>query len=147
MHILELFERVGSVQNVTITGIIGEIKFDGNGDMMSDINVYQYQSLEINGDKSYSAILIGTSRETGGSKGDDLLNMDLPVWTSFRRNESAAAEENVTAFMMRAPLESVCSRPCRANEFAVRLEVACCWRCMPCRENEVCLMLSRKARL
>jgi hypothetical protein len=124
------------MQNVTITGVIGEIKFDGSGDMLSDLNVYQYQSREVSGNKLYSAVRIGTTREINDSKGD-LLNTDLFVWANFKRNDSDDTERNPSAQTMKTPLQSVCSRQCRANEYAVRLEIACCWRCVQCRENEV----------
>ena len=33
--------------------------------------------------------------------------------------------------------ESVCSKPCKEKEYAVRLELICCWECRLCRENEI----------
>jgi len=108
--------------------------FDSAGDMLGDIVVYQYQKQPSTTARqsAYTSVLIGAWK----SNTDDLvLNLDRVNWTIFRSNESVKSPSNGGAVL--TAVESVCSRPCGVGEFSIQLSVPCCWRCQPCRDNEV----------
>jgi hypothetical protein len=108
-------------------GVIGNIQFDDNGDMAGDIIIYQYQK-NITGDNSpYVITQVGTYSISSNLL---VINDSLLKWGNFRRNASVNYNSSQR-------VESVCSRPCKTDEYLVQLAVPCCWRCEKCRENEV----------
>ena len=102
-----------------MAGVIGWIRFDKNGDMIGSIEAYQYQSRYINGIKSYFAVAVGRLNS------DNTLSVDMDAvsWSIFNK---------VTNSSLAVKPDSVCSRPCKVGEYAVQLDVTCCWTCEPC---------------
>jgi hypothetical protein len=116
-----------------MSGLIGDIRFENNGDLVGDIDIYQYQGGYVDGVKSYVAVRVGTSRDATANGTLPTLNQSKLVWTGFRAD---MVDRSVRGASSR-PIESICSRPCLANEYTVQLAVSCCWRCEACRDNEV----------
>jgi hypothetical protein len=114
------------LQSTKMKGVIGNIQFDNNGDMAGDILIYQYQKQRGNRNSIYVITQVGTYSISAKQLA---INDSLFVWSNFRRNESSGNNFQ--------PVESVCSRPCHADQYVVQLAVPCCWRCEKCRENEV----------
>jgi len=116
------------VRNVTFEGVTGKIRFDSEGNLIGDLLIKQYQRISDNcyvGDSCYVSMTVGI----WNSSSDVInLNTDKTKWTSFYTNST----ENASGV-----LESVCSKPCQQNEFAVQQDNKCCWTCVRCRSNEI----------
>jgi hypothetical protein len=73
-----------SMQNAEVEGVIGDIKFNDNGDMTSNILLYQYQRVyDAVGAKSYVAVQVGTWLASTGQLHFEFDKFD---WSPFRRN-------------------------------------------------------------
>ena len=110
------------LKNVTFYGVSGRIKFDENGDMLGQYDIYQYISGR---SKPYTRIG-GWDKDT-----EELtLSNHLLKWDLFRKSLES------TNLLPDRP-ESVCSKECQAKEYAIQQELPCCWICVTCRNNEV----------
>jgi hypothetical protein len=106
-----------------LRGVIGNIKFDNNGNMIGAIEVYQYRGeLKSGSGMSYVAVKVGQSDQYGTSVSS--LNLSSLNWTSFRKDDSDTQQP-----------QSSCGRPCKAGEYAAQLAIICCWQCEPCPED------------
>jgi len=111
------------LQNTTLRGVIGNIRFDGKGDMIGAIELYQYRNISNTGTASNATVLVGRSENTGDSTPSvNLYDLD---WTAFGKNDSGAATKP----------DSTCGLPCRVGEYAIQLPTVCCWQCMPCPDD------------
>ena len=119
----ELF--LSHMKNVTFEGMSGKIKFDESGDMIGEYDLFQYV---YNTSEGY-----GDNFKIGKwdkSTEDLIIHDDKVSWHMFSTRPEA---HTVVAGIP----ESVCSKPCKDNEYAVQKELKCCWECMRCRENEI----------
>ena len=119
-----------SWQNTISNGLIGKIRFDENGDMVGTIEAYQYQSLIVNGKKSYVPVKIGNY--TNDEYGMLSVDIDKIIWDYSSKNTNGTGKP-----------ESTCSRPCHEGEYAVQLTAVCCWQCLKCPEDgnvSLCLL-------
>ena len=102
-----------------MTGILGNIRVNKNGDMVASVAAYQYQRRYVNGIKSYVTVKVGTLNS------DNMLSLDMNriLWIGYNNvtNSSAAVKP-----------DSVCSLPCKSGQYTVQLDSACCWICEPC---------------
>ncbi len=110
------------LKNVTFYGVSGRIKFDENGDMLGQYDIYQYL---YGRSKPYTRIG-GWDKDT-----EELtLSNDLLRWDLFRKSFKSSN------FLPDRP-ESVCSKECKPKEYAIQQELPCCWICVTCRNNEI----------
>ena len=110
------------MRNVTFEGVSGRITFDENGDMTGEFDVYQYEHLPDG---------TGVHQKVGRwDKKSHELSMD----------ESALSWNVKTSLFdetaLNEPPESVCSKPCKKRQYKMQQELACCWQCLYCRNNE-----------
>ena len=113
------------MKNVTFEGMSGKIKFDGNGDLIGEYNLFQY--IYNDSTKSSHNVVIGK-----WDKGTERMNIQENElsWHVFSTTPKVDIKTSGIP-------ESVCSKPCKDNEFAVQKELKCCWECRRCRENEI----------
>jgi hypothetical protein len=104
-----------------IVGRIGRIQFDNNGAIQESLQYCQCQKLAT----GYASVLLGQWNPFNGSL---TLDSEAVSWTAFRY-------WNYTD--INTPLTSVCSLPCKTNEYVIVGEVSCCWSCRSCRNNEI----------
>lgn len=123
------------LQNVSFDGIIGQIRFDHKGDIMSDLKVYQYQHYyDGDGVKTYRAVMVGRyNNSIVKPTSITLKNLD---WTAFRNSTTSSSRSggggSGNASSSSGQPSSNCGVPCSDNQYAVQLSVACCWRCEDC---------------
>ncbi|XP_074641382.1 metabotropic glutamate receptor 3-like [Tubulanus polymorphus] len=101
--------------NVSFTGLAGPIAFDSVGNGMTGYKISQFQYNPADG---FRHVVIG--------------NWD-------RARESIHIEMNKmnwNAITNTAP-RSYCSEPCPPGHYSITLDVHCCWKCQPCRSNEI----------
>lgn len=111
------------IRGTTFKGILGKIQFNANGDFMENLQVKQFYLAEDN---------IRRSKVIGSWDATDyhlLINETLVNWKPFNKNVTFA-DKNI-------PPVSICSRPCRDNQYIVKQSITCCWICGDCRDNEV----------
>nr|KAI8733635.1 metabotropic glutamate receptor 4-like [Biomphalaria glabrata] len=133
---------VNYLKNVSFTGYTGAIQFDNNGDSGGRYVIYQlaYDSLNVPlgyGDPN------STLRK--GLVMKEVANYDRSTGT-VQYTEYNISWANLIQKERIVPLmpgnadsgipESVCSRPCVAGEYKIQKELACCWECRRCRDNE-----------
>jgi hypothetical protein len=112
------------LQNISMTGTIGEIRFDSDGDLIGAIEVFQYQRVLKGAENAYEAVKIGSSANV--ARNASVLNVTMLQWKIFGENGNSSIE---------AKPESSCSRPCKVGEYAAQLGIICCWECKQCPEN------------
>lgn len=112
------------LKNSTTDGVMGRIEFNGNGDLIGDIVVRQYQRNPLN-DQTYVYVEVGNWTS---ATNEIRMDMDKLSWKAFTSNDTTTTTQ---------VLESVCSKPCRPDEYAIRQDVPCCWVCVKCRDNEI----------
>ena len=100
-----------------------KIKLDENGDAYARWRIYQNQ----NG----NSILVATCDETENPKLQILVEkIDWSIFSQFTKQILNIEGQNITL------PESVCSKPCKAKEYLIQQELACCWICRKCLVNE-----------
>ncbi len=115
------------LHNVSFIGRSGPIKFDAVGDMIGQYSFKQY--------------VIDTN-----NKG---YHIDVAIWDQGTREVrvvdtnvhwEALIEDSVvkTVHLSQRTVipMSICSLPCHIRQYAIRLELPCCWECRSCRNNE-----------
>jgi hypothetical protein len=120
--LLKIFNFV--LQNISITGTIGEIQFDSHGDLIGAIEVFQYQRVLKGADRIYEAVRIGSSANKANNA--SVLNMTMLQWKIFGGNINGSFDTKP---------ESSCGRLCKVGEYAAQLPIVCCWECKQCPEN------------
>ena len=99
------------------------VKLDENGDAYARWRIYQNQ----NG----IPILVATYDETENPKLQIFTEkLDWSVFGHFSTQVLSVEDQNITT------PESVCSKPCKAKEYIIQQELACCWTCRKCLINE-----------
>ncbi|KAH9514725.1 hypothetical protein Btru_023422 [Bulinus truncatus] len=130
------------IKSVSFTGYSGSVKFDSNGDGGGRYVIYQltYGDLAISLGYGDPNVTLGKGlvmkevanydRSTGvvtytsnNISWDHLVHRDRVVPLSPGETDSGVPE-------------SVCSRPCVVGEYKIQKELACCWECRRCRDNE-----------
>jgi hypothetical protein len=111
------------IQATDLVGIIGRIRFDDAGNMQENLLIYQYQKLMT----GYTPVLIGEWSPADGPVGFDAKSVS---WNMFTRRYNAMDVDSDS-------LTSVCSLPCKGNEYLIKGDVSCCWTCRQCRNNEI----------
>lgn len=119
------------MKNVTFDGMSGKIKFDDNGDMIGEYDLYQYVY-----DDATNSDEILTIGKWDKSTGKLRLKETELRWHMFSTSPRDDAKINGIP-------ESVCSKPCGDKEYKTQKELLCCWECMSCRENEIIVNKSR----
>jgi hypothetical protein len=109
--------------NTDAQGRIGRIRFDSSGNVQEQLLFLQYQRLE----SGYSSVSIGQWSPVDGAMTFDSSKVS---WGVFRQNY-------VRSYNSVECLASVCSLPCKSNEYIISGEVSCCWTCRTCRDNEI----------
>ena len=100
-----------------------KIKLDENGDAYARWRIYQNQ----NG----NSVLVATYDETEVPKLQLFTEqIDWSGFSHFSTQVLSIQGQNVTT------PESVCSKPCKAKEYLIQQELACCWICRKCLVNE-----------
>ncbi|BFZ06211.1 hypothetical protein BsWGS_09250 [Bradybaena similaris] len=127
--------------NVSFQGYTGPIKFNKRSDFRGSYIINQM---------TYSCIDKPESNNTSGDCTKDLVQKTVAYYNSsndFLKSSNIsiswshlmAAERVVPpserSFDSDVP-ESVCSRPCRSDEYKIQKELVCCWDCRRCRDNE-----------
>ena len=119
---LEGEELLKYIKNVTFEGTSWTIKFDNLGNMLGEYEFHQhpYSRANVKGavgcwDKVSSNITV---------------NDTLVDWSAFRDSSDVLFNQ------YDAP-DSVCSYPCGPREYKQQRELACCWDCITCRNNEI----------
>ena len=112
------------MKNVTFEGMSGKIKFDESGDMIGEYNIFQYV-YNATGDSGH--IEIG---KWDKSIKELIVHEDKLSWHMFLTRPEAHTKVSGIP-------ESICSKPCKDNEYAIQKELKCCWECVRCRENEI----------
>ncbi len=115
-------ELLAYMKNLTFKGLSGNIRFDNNGDMLG---VYTLNQYVFSNGKHVHRTIGSWDKSTETMQ----LEEDKITWNIFKK-DLQGPELNTEI-----PL-SVCSSPCGPREFPVTQEVACCWICRKCRENE-----------
>ena len=93
--------------------------FDENGDRYSQSSIFQYT---YNGGGSFEIVADYNGRNASLQLYPEKIN-----WTVYTSSPDQSGS-NVA--------ESVCSKPCKAKEYAVLTDELCCWECRRCRVNE-----------
>ncbi len=99
--------------NVSFDGVSGDVEFDSFGDAKGQYDIHQYRN---NGWQPVLSWL----QDTDLFWKDLVQNLYFPV-----RGESNTLPE------------SVCSHPCKGNEYLVPKDILCCWECRRCRSHEI----------
>ena len=110
---MKFIENVGTIK----------IKLDENGDAYARWRIYQNQ----NG----NSVLVATYDETEDPKLQ--LFIQKVDWSVFSHFSTQVL--NIDGQIITTP-ESVCSKPCKAKEYLMQQELACCWICRKCLVNE-----------
>jgi ABC-type branched-subunit amino acid transport system substrate-binding protein len=110
------------LQNTSLEGLNGRIKFDNNGNIQENLTINQFQLTS----SGYSSVVVGYWNPSDRRV---LLDINKLSWNS--PNVSRAITST------RVPIVSVCSLPCEDNEYVVSSDVHCCWTCRSCRDNEI----------
>ncbi len=108
------------IRNVSFQGLIQYIQFDENGDL---IGGYDYRYFQKSMTGGYSNAKVGKWDRVSGV----VMKEDLIIW--YKK------DTHVIDISYEVP-ESVCSKPCDIGEYSIQGELACCWVCKTCRENE-----------
>ncbi|CAG5117676.1 unnamed protein product, partial [Candidula unifasciata] len=127
--------------NVSFPGYTGMIKFDSSSGFKG---VYMINQMK------YSCRGNGKGDNTSNTCDQDLVQKTVAYYNSSNdflklTNVSISwdhlrQEESIVPIWQRSfsadVPESVCSRPCRNDEYKIQKELTCCWDCRKCRENE-----------
>ncbi len=109
------------VKKVEFQGRSGNIKFNTEGALIGQYDIKQY----IYNREGETEIVVGTWDQEAV---DIHLEEQLLDWSSIRNKTSDNMYLSVPS--------SVCSLPCVDKEYAVQMELPCCWVCRSCRANE-----------
>jgi len=109
------------IRNTSFQGTTDWITFDVDGDLIGGLAIRQYQRQE-DAKRFPIPVRIGIRNS---SAAEVTLNLDEMDWKRFSNNTTSAV------------VESVCSKPCGANEFPIVQDKTCCWVCVKCRSNEI----------
>ncbi|XP_041375631.1 metabotropic glutamate receptor 7-like [Gigantopelta aegis] len=109
------------LKRVTFQGSIGQISFDGNGDVLGKIEIRQCQVSD-------------------DATGDVTRHLSVGLWDVGSRtltidNDKLQWSRNETGWR-RTPV-SVCGEACGVGEVYTFPKSTCCWECMGCKHNEI----------
>ncbi|CAH1781860.1 unnamed protein product [Owenia fusiformis] len=109
------------LRNSSYDGNLGEIEFDRNGDVIGTYDIEQ----------------IYIDNNTGGFEQDVVAR-----WFAKTSNLSFLVNITDIPWYLDTPAstaipKSICSDPCDFGFYYVRQDLACCWDCKKCRENEI----------
>jgi hypothetical protein len=110
------------LQNTSLKGLNGRIKFDNYGNIQENLTINQFQRTS----SGCISVVVG---HWNPSDRRVLLDNSKLSWNFL--NVSSAMTSTHT------PITSVCSLPCEINEYIVNSDVRCCWSCRACRDNEI----------
>ena len=117
------------LRNLSFVGVGGEtIRFDENGDMMGRFSIKQYVSTR---KVLYSEVAFWDREKNAFDVYEENIN-----WDVFRGAGMDSSEEEEKSQITDGPPESVCSKPCKENQYVIQRELPCCWDCHHCRSNE-----------
>ena len=109
-----------SLLKVNFSGTIGNVAFDGNGDLFGK---YVVNHVKYSNRTGYVLEPVALwSKEDGIMVNNSLINWNL--------NGNQRDKADVVP-------DSVCSKPCSRGQIYLRQELPCCWTCHTCRENEI----------
>ena len=111
-------DYINFIKNVSLDGVSGTVKFNGQGDMLGAYNLKQLIYNSTNDFKYMEAGYWDNVNNILHINDDDL------EWGVFNGTNGLVPE-------------SVCSKPCGPKKYYVRSELPCCWECKSCRENEI----------
>ena len=104
------------LRNVSFIGYNGGIEFDQNGDRLGKFSFKQY----VHSNKHlYTDVGFW-------DKGDDMFVVYDEKISWFSRN----------TLVNQTPV-SICSQPCKRQQYILRLELPCCWQCRSCPVNAI----------
>jgi 7 transmembrane sweet-taste receptor of 3 GCPR/Nine Cysteines Domain of family 3 GPCR len=104
-----------------LTGRTGRIQFNADGSIQKDFLVYQFQKVA----NTYTSVLLGKASPFSRTIS---LNTTKVSW-----NVLNGRDKTNDSFL----LTSVCSAPCKTNEYIIHGDLPCCWACRTCRDNEI----------
>jgi len=132
------------IRNVSFTSRqgkdIGDVKFNSDGDGMGRYSVYQYQKVGETGLK-YEYVWMGEFGEMDNYRwGEVNMSGVFPSMERFTTQELYFELEKSrwggNSSQGGSVPESICSAPCGMGEIK-SFETACCWNCVPCREDSI----------
>ena len=105
--------------NTSFQGYSGRVEFDGAGDLIGQYTIEQYVL-----DRDKRVPVARWDRETESITVDQ----ELLQWYMYNNGT-----DNTSSVIP----ESLCSRPCKENEYYIQKELPCCWECRRCRSNDI----------
>ena len=111
-------ELLKYLKKSVFVGNNGEVIFNENGDVLGRYDIQQSQ--RINGVYRQTDVGFWDAKIPGL-----VLRQDVVNWNTSFAEVGAGVPE------------SVCSKPCKAGEYRVQLELKCCWECRKCFKNEI----------
>ena len=104
------------MRNVSFDGYSGPLSFDEKGDRQGAYGIHQVYVDSNNVPK---------------------FNYIVGEWDSLTRSLFLNKTQLDWGRMTNTSIESFCSHPCEIGHYYQTKEVACCWECIECRENEI----------
>ena len=99
------------------------VKLDENGEAYARWRIYQNQK--------ENSVIVATYDETEDPKLQIFTKkLDWSAFSHISTQILTVGGQNITT------PESVCSKPCKAKEYLIQQELACCWICRKCLVNE-----------
>ncbi len=116
---------------VEFEGSSGYVKFDEEGDLLGQFLYLQRQ--EVNGHIEW--VKVGKWDKQSGENID--IYHEKLVWFQGKEIDNRTSGIELTFGHSTGAPKSVCSGPCAIREQRLEQLLPCCWKCKPCRENEI----------
>ncbi len=118
------------MKGVEFDGASGYVRFDSDGDLMGQFLYIQHQDV----DDGIQTISVG--------KWDKLEVESLDIfWDEIRytklKGQNNGTDTKQAILSSKETPISVCSQPCGIREQRLEQLLPCCWKCRPCRGNEI----------